>query len=280
MKVAFIGTGSMGSLLIGAFLRSGALQPHNIYATNRSSHKAELLAKRHPGLHNTHSNVEAARGSHIIFLCVKPFDFPSVISEIRDVLTEDQIVISITSPVLIQMLENLIPSKVAKIIPSITNSVHSGASLCIYGKRIQPENRILLEQLMSSVGTPLALRETETRIASDIASCGPAFISYILQQWIDSATELTGISRREATILGAEMLVGTGKLLTEGGFTLEELQQRVAVPGGVTAQGLAILESRLQGVFPSLIEVTHRKYDEDLSKLEISFNNIAQNTRG
>ena len=278
MKVAFIGTGSMGSLLIGAFLRSGALHPHNIYVTNRSSHKAELLAKRHPGLHITHSNVEAARGSHIIFLCVKPFDFPDVISEIKPVLNEEQIVISITSPVLIEKLENLIPSKVAKIIPSITNSVHSGASLCIYGERIQPENRILLEQLMSSVGTPLVLKETETRIASDIASCGPAFITYILQQWIDSAIELTGISRREATILGAEMLVGTGKLLTEGGFTLEELQRRVAVPGGVTAQGIAILESRLQGVFSSLIEVTHRKYDEDVSKLATLFDNSTQNT--
>ena len=76
MKVAFIGTGSMGSLLIDAFLRSGALHPQDICASNRSSHKAELLAKQHPGMNTPTVMWNAARGSHIIFLCVKPLDFP------------------------------------------------------------------------------------------------------------------------------------------------------------------------------------------------------------
>lgn len=36
MKVGFIGTGSMGSLLIDTFLRSGALEPCDVMASNRS----------------------------------------------------------------------------------------------------------------------------------------------------------------------------------------------------------------------------------------------------
>ncbi|WP_410767923.1 late competence protein ComER [Fontibacillus sp. BL9] len=272
MKVAFIGTGSMGSLLIEAFLRSGALHPHYICASNRSSQKAELLAKRHPGLRVTGSNAEAANGSQIIFLCVKPLDYPAVIDELDGIVDERQTVVSITSPVQIRMLEERIPSKIAKIIPSITHSALSGASLCIYGSRILPEDRLLLEQLMSSISIPLSIRETETRIASDIASCGPAFIAFILQQWAEAASQLTGIGRSEAIRLGSEMLHGTGKLLTEGGFTPEELQRRVAVPGGVTAEGIAVLHSGLSRVFSSLIEATHRKYDEDLDKLDGLFN--------
>lgn len=276
MKVAFIGTGSMGSLLIEAFLRSGALLPHTICASNRSPRKTKLLAQRHPGLLVYGSNAEAAQGSKIVFLCVKPLDYPEVIAEIRDVLDEKQIIVSITSPVQIETLENAIPSKIAKIIPSITHSVHSGASLCIYGKRIRPEDRLLLEQLMSSISTPFTLKETETRIASDISSCGPAFIAYMLQLWAESAAELTGISRAEAIALGSEMLLGTGKLLTEGGLTTEELVNRVAVPGGVTAEGIAVLEAGLRGVFASLIATTHRKYDEDLGKVHALFNPSAQ----
>lgn len=217
------------------------------------------------------SNAEAVQGSKIIFLCVKPLDFPKVIAEITDALDEKQIIVSITSPVEVGILEQLTPAKVAKIIPSITHSVHSGASLCIYGKRIRPEDRLLLEQLMSSISTPFTLKETETRIASDIASCGPAFMAYMLQLWAESAEELTGISREDALKLGSQMLLGTGKLLTEGGLTTEQLIDRVSVPGGVTAQGLAVLESGLRGVFDRLIEATHRKYDEDLSKLHTLF---------
>ncbi|MGG6314057.1 late competence protein ComER [Paenibacillus macerans] len=271
MKVAFIGTGSMGSLLIDAFLRSGALLPHNICASNRSPYKAKLLAQRHPGLRVYGSNAEAAQGSKIVFLCIRPLDYPEVIAEIRDVLDEKQLIVSITSPVQIETLEHAIPSKIAKIIPSITHSVHSGASLCIYGKRIRPEDRLLLEQLMSSISTPVALKESETRIASDLSSCGPAFVAYMLQLWAESAAELTGISRYEAIKLGSEMLLGTGKLLTDGGLTPEELVDRVAVPGGVTAEGISVLDSGLRGVFARLIETTHRKHDEDLSRLHALF---------
>lgn len=271
MKVAFIGTGSMGSLLIEAFLRSGALHPHNIYVSNRSMHKSELLAHRHPGISVSNENAGVVRESQIIFLCVKPLDFPAVISEIREVVTRDQIIVSITSPVQINLLEQELPAKIAKIIPSITHSVHSGASLCIYGNRIQSEDRLLLEQLMSSISIPIQISEDQTRIASDISSCGPAFVAFILHTWAKASAELTGISEQNALRLGAEMLLGTGKLLTEGGFTPEELQKRVAVPGGVTAEGIAVLDTELQGVFPSLIQITHRKYDEDLSKLSVLF---------
>lgn len=274
MKVAFIGTGSMGSLLIEAFLRSGALYPHNLHVSNRSKSKAEMLALRHPGLHVAASNAEAALGSDIVFICVKPHHFPEVIAEIRSVLLETQLLISITSPVLISVLEEQVPAKIAKIIPSITHSVHSGASLCIYGERVQPEDRLLLEQLMSSISRPTPIKESETRIASDISSCGPAFVSFIVQQWAKAAAQMTGISMPEALGLSAEMLLGTGRLLTEGGLTPEQLQHRVAVPGGVTAEGLAILEERLEGVFLSLIEATQRKHEADLAKLAALFDAV------
>ncbi|MNP52013.1 Pyrroline-5-carboxylate reductase [compost metagenome] len=124
---------------------------------------------------------------------------------------------------------------------------------------------------MSSISIPTIIAETQVRIASDISSCGPAFISFILQQWAKSAAGLTDISEQNALRLGAEMLLGTGKLLTEGGFTPEELQRRVAVPGGITAEGITVLRSSLQDVFSSLIQTTHDKYNEDLNKLSHLF---------
>lgn len=271
MKVAFIGTGSMGSLLIEAFLRSGALHPHFICASNRSQEKAEALARCYSGLQAVSSNVEAVTGSQIIFLCVKPLDFPLVLTEIRDVLNENQIVVAITSPVQIQRLEEAIPCKIAKIIPSITHSSLSGASLCIYGQRILPEDRLLLEQLMSSISQPVVIDESETRIASDISSCGPAFIAFILQEWAEAAARHTGLEYHQAIKLGSEMLYGTGKLLTDSGFSPEELQRRVAVPGGVTAEGIAVLRAHMQHVFSTLIKKTHHKYEEDVDKLEQLF---------
>ncbi|MBG9792056.1 competence protein [Paenibacillus dendritiformis] len=271
MKVGFIGTGSMGTTLIDALIQSGAVTPEQVIASNRTVDKVQCLASQHPGLQVSPGNAETVRHSDIVFLCVKPLEFKSVLEEIRHAAHPDLILVSITSPVLLEHLERQLPCKVAKIIPSITSYVRSGASLCMYGSRIQTEDRELLERLMSSISQPLRIDEKYTRISSDLSSCGPAFIAYFLQRWIDAATEATGIGRDEASRLACEMLLGTGKLLTEGGFTPEQLQQRVAVPGGITAEALRLMNQELADMFHQLIQVTHAKYEEDLEKVHSQF---------
>ncbi|WP_263560613.1 late competence protein ComER [Paenibacillus polymyxa] len=271
MKVGFIGTGSMGSLLIESFIHSDALKPQQILASNRTYSKVTELARRYPGLHAAQSNRETAAESDILFICVKPLESKTVTDEIRNVITEEQIVVSITSPVQIRILEHALKAKVSKIIPSITHQIGSGASLCIHGNRITEEDRSLLEELMSHISRPIRVKESHTRITSDFSSCGPAFLAFFMDQWIQAAVQATGIDRTELCALTGEMIIGTGKLLTEGGMTPAELQARVAVPGGITAEALALLDISLHSVFPELIRVTHNKYEEDMQKIDASF---------
>ncbi|WP_311079102.1 late competence protein ComER [Paenibacillus polymyxa] len=271
MKVGFIGTGSMGSLLIESFIHSNALKPQQISASNRTRSKVTELARRYPGLHAAQSNRETAAKSDVLFICVKPLESKAVTDEIRNVITEEQIVVSITSPVQLRILEHALKAKVSKIIPSITHQVGSGASLCIHGSRITEEDRSLLEELMSHISRPIRVKESYTRITSDFSSCGPAFLAFFMDQWIQAAVQATGIDRTELCALAGEMIIGTGKLLTEGGMTPAELQARVAVPGGITAEALALLDISLHSVFPELIQVTHNKYEEDMKKIDVSF---------
>lgn len=270
MKVGFIGTGSMGGLLINAFLSSGALAPGDILASNRSPGRLLQIQKRHPGI-SIGSNRETAAGSDILFICVKPLEFKSLADEIASCLRSEQIVVSITSPVQLYHLESALPSKIAKVIPSITHCVKSGTSLCIFGSRLGSQDRLAILRLMSFISVPAEILETHTRIASDFSSCGPAFISYFIERWIEAAVEATGIEEALISRLAGEMLLGTGKLLTEGDFSPQELQERVAVRGGITAEALNHLRGSLEGVFERLITTTHDKYDEDVVKLNSLF---------
>ena len=102
----------------------------------------------------------------------------------------------------------------------------------------------------------------------DISSIGPAFMSFFLQQFIESAVDYTDIPHEEATRLAGEMLLGTGLLLTSGGFSPAALQNRVSVPGGITAKALQLLHDETQGVFLDVIKATHAKFEEDLTKVE------------
>lgn len=271
MNVGFIGIGSMGSLLIDTFIGSGALKPSQITASNRTLAKAVSLADRHPGLRAVASNRSAVADNDIVFLCVKPMEYRTVLDDIRDVAQPNQLVVSITSPVLLDQLETLLPCKVAKVIPSITNFVCSGATLCMYGNRMTDADIIRLNGLLSYISEPLQIDEAHTRIVSDLSSCGPAFMACLLQRFIDAAIEETGIPREQARLIASEMLLGTGQLLTSGGMSPDELQTRVAVPGGITAQALVLLNRELDGVFNRVIRTTHAKYYEDLDRVSDSF---------
>ncbi|MBD2872958.1 late competence protein ComER [Paenibacillus arenilitoris] len=271
MNVGFIGTGTMGSLLIEALIASGALTPAQIAVSNRTFAKAQALADRYSGMKAECTNVGVARGCDIVFLCVKPHEFKKVVDDIKPAVRPDQLIVSITSPVLISHLEGELACKVAKVIPSITNFVWSGASLCIYGKTVREDDKSRLEDLLAHISEPLRIDESFTRIVSDLSSCGPAFISFLLEQFVDAAVKETGIGREDAMKVASAMLLGTGLLLTEGGLTMSQVQERVAVPGGITAKALQLLRNETDGVFNLLIRTTHDKFREDLNKVTHAF---------
>lgn len=270
-KIGFIGTGSMGQILIEAFLKSCTLEPAEIVIHNRTRSKAEQLVEYYPGMSVAQNNVELVKESDIFFICVKPLEYGNVLDEIKDVVRRDQIVVSITSPVKISDIEERLAGKVAKIVPSITNSVLCGASLFMYGSRLTSADRHTLFDLFSQISRPIEIKEEHVRVSSDLASCAPAFLSLLMQRFADSAREVAGIPQETAVSLVNEMILGVGKLLTEGGFTLETLQERVAVPGGVTRDGLDVLDQELGTVFNELLHMTQRKHEKDLQHVQRMF---------
>ncbi|MFD2369754.1 late competence protein ComER [Brevibacillus sp. GCM10020057] len=261
--IGFIGTGSMGSILIEALLSAKALSPSQIIIANRTPAKAERLAERHPGLIVAQSNVELAKKAQALLLCVKPLEYRVLLEQIAPALSPEHLLITITSPIKLAQLEELVPCAVARVVPSITNAARSGVSLCEFGSRVTESQRQFILNLFSQISNPTVISESFLRITSDLTSCGPAFISYILQQMIQDAVSETGISQEAATYLTTQMFIGMADLLKSEIFTLPSLQQRVCVPGGITGEGLIPLQESIPGRFAEVFRRTHAKFAED-----------------
>lgn len=270
MKIGFIGIGSMGSTLVKAFLAAKRCAPDEIVICNRTQSKAEELATDHPGVIVTDSNAKLVQSVNTFFICVKPGEFRHVLEEIKSSVKEDQMAISITSPVMIEDLEEWLPCKIIKIIPSITNQALCGTSLYIPGSRIDAADEEWLHQLLSTISHPLKIDEEYTRIAADLASVAPAFIANILEQLVKVAHERTGLPIEIATPLVEKMAYGVVQLLTSENFTFQSLQKRVAVPGGITAEGLRLLNEELSPIFHRLFQITNDKFREDIVKVKDS----------
>ncbi len=270
MKVGVIGTGSMGTILIEAFLEAEAIKQEELFVTNRTIDKAFRLKERYNDIHvvDLWTVVEE---TDLFFLCTKPKQMPDVIKQIAPHCRKEQILISITSPISVEQIERIIDCKVARAIPSILNRARSGASLLSFGKRCDKKDRKMITDLMASISEPLVIEENITRVSSDIVSCGPAFFSFLVQQFIDAAVRQTDISKEDATTLATNMLIGLGTLLEKGYYTLPTLQKRVCVPGGITGEGIKVLEEEIGGMFDRLFTRTHQKYEQEKAEIEPMF---------
>jgi len=95
-KVAVLGAGKMGSILLQSFLRDGLLSPGQTWATVAHPERARLL-KEKLKVHAGTDNSEAVKDADIIFLCVKPQVVADVAREIRAHLNGKQLLISVAA---------------------------------------------------------------------------------------------------------------------------------------------------------------------------------------
>lgn len=271
MNLGLIGTGNMGRILVEALIEGKAISPSSIMITNRTISKAMALKDKYRSLRVGANAKVVAAEADVVFICVKPLDVYKVLDDIQPYMTKEKCLISITSPISTSQIERKVPCSVVRIIPSITNRALSGVSLITYGGNCSKDWRIVIEQLMEKISKPVQINEKITRVASDIVSCGPAFFSYLLQAFITAAVKETRIDEKTATILASEMIVGLGELLKQGYYTLPSLQEKVIVKGGITGEGIKIMEKELGGLFEHLYQATHAKFREDLEKVELQF---------
>jgi pyrroline-5-carboxylate reductase len=58
-----------------------------------------------------------------------------------------------------------------------------------------------------------------------------------------------------------ETLYGTAKLLQEKDMGFEDVINQVATKGGITEEGLKVLEEKILPIFDEIFEITLKKYE-------------------
>jgi competence protein ComER len=256
MNTGFIGTGSMGGMLLRSLLRTWALVPGNVWAANRSQAKLDALASEFPGIHVAGSR-QLAASCDLLFLCVKSGDAASLLAQMDAELYPGQLLVTTASAIPLKMLEDRVPCRVAKLIPSIPQEIGAGVSLLIYGARVTPEDRRLLEDLLKRISRPVVITEAQARPAIALASGGPALIAYLLESMAQEAVRYNPeLSPELASTLVQETASATMRLMAEGKMSEQEVIRRVATPGGMTELGIRILSQHLPQAWQAVFRQT------------------------
>ena len=239
-----------------AFLRSGALLPKDVFVASRSQAKLDAILVDSPGIHVVNSAKLAAECS-MIFVCVGAADLAAVFREIDQELSSEQLLIITNSTVPLKALEERVPCGTVKLIPSIAQEVDAGIALLMYGSRVDREDRILLEELLSHISRPIVIPESMARPVIGLTSGGPALIAYVLQMMADEAVRNNpDISPELARKLVEETATATMKLIAEANMPLDKIIRRVAVPGGMTEFSIEILSRYIPQAWQTLFQET------------------------
>ena len=241
-RLAVIGAGKMGGILIEAFLKHGLVSADKISATvahAANDRKPLVGAKVALGTDNR----AAARAADVILLCVKPQTAGQVLDEIQPELNDHKLMISIVASVPTDYIERRIGMKipVVRAMPNTPSMLGEGITAICRGKFASEYHLESARKLFDSVGKTVMVDEKHMDAITGLSGSGPAFIYIILESLAEGGVKM-GLSRELATLLAAQTTLGAAKVALETGSHPALLKDMVTTPAGCTIDGILELE--------------------------------------
>lgn len=241
-RIAVIGVGTLGEALVSGLLKRGELGVGDV--TGSVAHDASLKrVGERLGIRATLDNREAVAGSDVVVLAVKPQNMDAVLHDIADVVRPTQLLVSVAASVTTAYVEARLPLPipVVRAMPNTPCIINAGMTALASGRHAQPEHRRLAEAIFQCVGETIFLDETLMDAVTALSASGPAYLYVVIESLAEAGVKL-GIPRPVATLLVAQTMLGSARMVQESGAHPALLKDAVTTPAGCTIDGLMELE--------------------------------------
>ncbi len=241
--VAIIGAGNIGRALLGGMVKGNVLRAEQVVATRRSVSALGALADDVPGLSTTTRNAEAAQGAAVVVLSIKPQGADAVIAEIREVVTEETLVISVLAGRTTEGLRAAFGKElpVVRAMPNTPALVDEGATAITGGRFATEEHLATARRMFEAVGEVEVVSEDLMDAVTGLSGSGPAYVYMVIEALTDGGVK-QGLPRPVAARLAAQTVYGAAKLALETGKHPAILRDEVTTPGGTAIAAVADLE--------------------------------------
>jgi pyrroline-5-carboxylate reductase len=241
-KLAVLGTGKLGGILLRAYLKHELFSPKHVTATVKHAEKAAALAKD-LGISVTTENQKAVSGADIVLLGVKPQVVGEVLKEIASELSEKTLVISVAASVPTSYIEQRLGGKVpvVRAMPNTPSAVGCGMTGICRGAHAGAEHLETARAMFNAVGRTVVVDEKNMDAVTGLSASGPAF-AYIILESLAEAGVKVGLPRDVSTLLAAQTMKGAASVVLDTGDHPALLKDAVTTPAGCTIDGILELE--------------------------------------
>lgn len=262
MKLGFVGTGNMASAIMGGIIDKKVIPAEEIIGSDLSAPGRER-AKEQFGIHVTGSNQEVVEKAEVVILAVKPQFYEDVITEIRDSVREDQIIITIAPGKTLAWLSEKFGKtvKIVRTVPNTPAMVGEGMTAACPNEHMTEEETAYVKTLLESFSRVEIVPERLMDVVVSVSGSSPAYVFVLIEAMADAAVS-GGMPRAQAYQFAAQAVLGSAKMVLETGRHPGELKDMVCSPAGTTIEAVRTLEER--GFRSAVIEAM--KVCEEISR--------------
>lgn len=289
-KVGFIGYGNMGNMVLNNILKLNIIPSGEIIVSNRTIAKLNDLKEKYPDITITDDNVLLAKNSYKIFIFVETGEFKNLIDEISPYLEDNCHIIHVCAGLSFDNISKIYEGSVSQVTPSIASTFNEkyekshfeklGVSLISHNKSTPSDEKEFVEELFNEFSyieimddfaeNNKSTKNNSLEIATILASCGPAFISLIINKLVDMniLNSENNISSDEAKEIIIKTLLGVMIQIDTANISTNEIIKRTATKKGITEIGLDYLDDNFDELANGLFNLLLKKYDEVKENLD------------
>lgn len=239
ITAGFIGAGNMGSAIIRGII-SGSLYSEggiSVYVNDSDATKCEALEKL--GVKTLSTASEIFKECKYVFLCVKPQQLEALLSDVSAALCEENVIVSICAGIDEEYIreKTSFPARVIAVMPNTPLLLGEGATALSHGDSVSADEFETVREIFENCGEAVEISSDKMKEIIAINGSSPAFIYLFAKAFMDYA-ESVGIDPTAAKALFSKSLIGSAKMITDSGYTIDKLIEMVSSKGGTTIAGL------------------------------------------
>jgi pyrroline-5-carboxylate reductase len=241
-RVAVLGAGKMGGILLKALLQKNLLARDKTVATVQHEERARELSGKF-GIPVTTDNLAAVKNADVVFIGVKPQIVEDLMEQIRPNASSKQLFISVAASVATSQIEAAlrVEAPVVRAMPNTPCVLGVGMTALCKGKFANAQHLEIAGALFNAVGRTVAVDEKHMDAVTALSASGPAYIYIILESLAEAGVKV-GLPRDVATLLAAQTTLGASTVVLETGDHPALLKDAVTTPAGCTIDGIMELE--------------------------------------
>lgn len=236
MRLWMIGCGNMAGAMLRRWIASGVVRAQDVHVVNRGDRDlpAGVVQAR---------DLPEDGAPDLVILGVKPQQLDEVAVRHAARVAAAPVVISMLAGVDAAMLRTRFPGpEPVVVMPNLPVEIGQGV-VAVHAPDVSDRARVRVDALMGPLGLVRWFDDADAfEAAGALSGTGPAFLFRFIDA-LSAAGEMMGLARADAATVAMTTVSGAAQMAAASEQTPAALADAVASPGGMTRQGLNVLDA-------------------------------------